>query len=95
MTKHADLWKVTRKEFLELNPPNHEGYYECHWCHKWVHYTEITVDHVIPRSRAPQLRYEHSNLVVCCGQCNIEKGSVIWDVRTFPQATIEEIPWHY
>jgi len=64
---------------LKDNPPNHQGYYECYICLKWVDYTEVTLDHVIPRSRAPHLRYDLDNLRPCCGTCNSNKGSKTLD----------------
>lgn len=37
--------------------------------------SETTLDHVQPRSGAPDLRYEFSNLKPCCYACNSAKGS--------------------
>jgi hypothetical protein len=41
---------------------------------------ETTLDHVIPRSRAPELRYDPNNLRPCCWTCNSKKGSRVYEV---------------
>jgi len=73
--KYARKWLRTRKKWINTNPPNHEGYYECYLCHKFITLDEMTLDHIIPRSHAPELRFEFSNLAPCCGPCNTKKGS--------------------
>lgn len=75
MTKHEELWAKARKLWFKNNPPNHEGYYICYLCNYWVPAKEITLDHIIPRSARPDLRYEQSNLAPACWSCNSEKGS--------------------
>ncbi len=80
--RHAILWIKKRKEYLKNNPPNFQGYYICYLCHKWVPANEITVDHIIPRSRAPYLRYEDSNLAPCCDPCNKKKASRVVNDQT-------------
>lgn len=77
MGKQYDKWLKVRADFLDTYPPNHQGYYACYLCPKWIYKDEVTVDHVIPRSRAPHLRYVFSNLAICCGACNTAKGSSI------------------
>lgn len=71
-------WLKTRTEWLRANWPNHQGYYECYICGKWVDSSEITLDHVIPRSKAPELRLDMANLKPCCYNCNQEKGSKVY-----------------
>lgn len=75
MTKHERLWAKARKIWIKNNPPSHQGYYECTYCHKWVPADEITIDHIWPRSARPDLRYVQSNLVPACWSCNGNKGS--------------------
>lgn len=75
--KNYDKWQKVRSDFLAANPPNHEGYYTCYLCRQWIPAEEITVDHVVPRSRAPNLRYDFSNFAFCCGSCNAAKGSKV------------------
>jgi 5-methylcytosine-specific restriction endonuclease McrA len=47
--------------------------YTCQYCHKTLASSELTLDHVIPRSRAGETTWE--NLVACCHPCNNRKGS--------------------
>ena len=47
--------------------------YTCQYCHRTFNSTELTLDHVIPRSRAGDSSWE--NLVACCNACNNRKGS--------------------
>jgi 5-methylcytosine-specific restriction endonuclease McrA len=36
---------------------------------------DIHVDHVKPKSKYPELKYDKSNLQVLCKKCNFEKGN--------------------
>jgi 5-methylcytosine-specific restriction endonuclease McrA len=47
--------------------------YTCQYCHKILPSGELTLDHVIPRSRAGESAWE--NLVACCHHCNNRKGN--------------------
>src|SRR3982750_3279403 len=47
--------------------------YTCQYCHKTLASAELTLDHVIPRSRAGESNWE--NLVACCNPCNNRKGN--------------------
>src|ERR1700738_5096816 len=47
--------------------------YTCQYCHKALPSNELTLDHVIPRSRAGETTWE--NLVACCHHCNNRKGN--------------------
>jgi 5-methylcytosine-specific restriction endonuclease McrA len=47
--------------------------YTCQYCHRILPSGELTLDHVIPRSRAGETAWE--NLVACCHPCNNRKGS--------------------
>ena len=73
--KETRAWSEFRKHYLMLHPPNHEGYYECYICHKWVLANEITLDHVVARSSDPSLRYNEDNIRLCCYECNARKVS--------------------
>jgi 5-methylcytosine-specific restriction endonuclease McrA len=46
--------------------------YTCQYCMKVLPAGELTLDHVIPRSRAGESAWE--NLVACCHHCNNRKG---------------------
>jgi 5-methylcytosine-specific restriction endonuclease McrA len=47
--------------------------YTCQYCHRTMPSAELTLDHVIPRSRAGDSNWE--NLVACCNPCNNRKGN--------------------
>jgi 5-methylcytosine-specific restriction endonuclease McrA len=47
--------------------------YTCQYCHRIMPSGELTLDHVIPRSRAGESSWE--NLVACCHPCNNRKGN--------------------
>ena len=45
----------------------------CQYCGVALHSSDLTLDHVIPRSRGGASTWE--NLVACCHRCNREKGN--------------------
>ncbi len=47
--------------------------YTCQYCHRTLQSADLTLDHVVPRSRAGESTWE--NLVACCHACNNRKGS--------------------
>jgi 5-methylcytosine-specific restriction endonuclease McrA len=47
--------------------------YTCQYCDRTLPSGELTLDHVVPRSRAGESNWE--NLVACCNPCNNRKGS--------------------
>ncbi len=47
--------------------------YTCQYCGKTLNSNELTLDHVMPRSRGGETSWE--NLVACCHPCNNRKGS--------------------
>ena len=47
--------------------------YTCQYCMKTLNSGELTLDHVLPRSRKGETTWE--NLVACCHTCNNRKGS--------------------
>jgi 5-methylcytosine-specific restriction endonuclease McrA len=56
---------LTRKNFL------HRDAHTCQYCRKSGE--DMTLDHVIPRSRGGQDTWE--NIVVACVRCNVHKGN--------------------
>jgi 5-methylcytosine-specific restriction endonuclease McrA len=82
--KYAKRMKQVRDEWFELNPPDHSGYYYCVYCGKGITREPkllamgvpfVTLDHKLSRGRHPDLRFDLKNLVPCCEDCNLEKGS--------------------
>jgi 5-methylcytosine-specific restriction endonuclease McrA len=47
--------------------------YTCQYCLRILASGELTLDHVVPRSRAGESAWE--NLVACCHPCNNRKGN--------------------
>ncbi len=47
--------------------------YTCQYCGRTLPAKELTLDHVIPRSRGGTTSWE--NLVTCCIECNNKKGN--------------------
>jgi 5-methylcytosine-specific restriction endonuclease McrA len=47
--------------------------YTCQYCGRTLPSAELTLDHVIPRSRGGETAWE--NLVTCCHDCNNRKGN--------------------
>jgi 5-methylcytosine-specific restriction endonuclease McrA len=47
--------------------------FTCQYCQRTMPSGELTLDHVIPRSRSGETAWE--NLVACCHDCNNRKGS--------------------
>src|SRR6202789_2061023 len=55
--------------------------YTCQYCLKVLPAGELTLDHVIPRSRAGEYAWE--NLVACCHPCKSGKGSLTPEEAVF------------
>jgi 5-methylcytosine-specific restriction endonuclease McrA len=47
--------------------------FTCQYCSRTLPSADLTLDHVIPRSRSGESAWE--NLVACCHDCNNRKGS--------------------
>lgn len=76
--KHAVKWIETRRDWIKQNwAPG--MVIDCHYCHRPLTLDELSLDHKVARSRAPELRYQMSNLVPCCLACNGSKASVDHD----------------
>lgn len=65
-------WTACKAEWFKLYDSDT---YPCHYCGESMTRDEVTLDHKIPRSRAPELRYDFDNLVPCCWMCNGLKGT--------------------
>jgi len=64
--------------------------YTCQYCHKTLNSSELTLDHVIPRSRAGETTWE--NLVACCHPCNNRKGSRTPEEAGMPLLFLPYVP---
>jgi 5-methylcytosine-specific restriction endonuclease McrA len=70
-------WLAFRKAWLAANPPDWKGEYTCGICGRPVHISEVTLDHIIPRSRDPRRCFDPENIQPSHGECNLIKGSRI------------------
>lgn len=66
-------WAKARRIWIKNNPPNHQGYWICAICGRWTQ--DLEVDHILPRSGSPELRFNQDNLQGLCPRCNQRKGS--------------------
>lgn len=73
--KQATKWIKYRAEWFTNNPPNKDGFYVCYICGDNLTPKETTLDHIIPRSARPDLKYVETNIKPCCYKCNSDKGS--------------------
>lgn len=60
--------------------------YKCQYCGKHCDRNDLTVDHVIPKSKGGSNSW--TNLVTCCTKCNHAKGDLSCEkARMFPKWT--------
>jgi 5-methylcytosine-specific restriction endonuclease McrA len=50
--------------------------YCCQYCGGQFLYQELTIDHVVPKSKGGRLTWENS--VTACGPCNVKKGDSLY-----------------
>lgn len=50
--------------------------FRCAYCGKVLKDNEITIDHIVPKSKGGRWTWE--NLVTCCRDCNFKKKDEIW-----------------
>ena len=70
------LKKYIRKKPVYLSPTRANIYWrdehKCQYCAQTFEYNDLTLDHVIPKSRGGQKTW--NNIVTCCKGCNQKKG---------------------
>ena len=62
-----------RKKLASKNNILIRDRYLCQYCGKPLKSHEITLDHIVPKSRGGESNWE--NLAACCPRCNVRKGS--------------------
>jgi 5-methylcytosine-specific restriction endonuclease McrA len=62
-----------RKKLASKNNILIRDRYLCQYCGKPLKSHEITLDHIVPKSRGGESNWE--NLAACCPLCNVRKGS--------------------
>lgn len=73
-----------RDEWFELNPPDKEGYWYCYLrispnCPYRLDKKTVQQEHVLSKTRRPDLKYDVTNLRPACDPCNKLKGSLNYD----------------
>lgn len=67
--------------------------YICQYCGKKFLESDLTFDHVIPKSKGGKSNWE--NIVTCCKKCNIKKGNNFpVEVKMFPIKTPKKPKWN-
>lgn len=67
-------WQQVRKQVIQRDGN------VCYECGKIIQY-DITVDHILPRSKYPDLALDVNNLRVLCRRCNSKKGTNDWNEK--------------
>jgi 5-methylcytosine-specific restriction endonuclease McrA len=75
ITSHLDVLRYTRKNLFDRDGM------KCQYCLREFVKSELTVDHVVPRSKGGMSTW--TNVVTSCHQCNNLKGN----------KTLEELGW--
>lgn len=69
-------WRKIRNDWIQNNPPNHQGAWVCYLCGAWVYKEDMELDHVEPRgSLSTHVANNPDNLSPTHRWCNREKGS--------------------
>lgn len=89
--KQTKQWFITRATWIRKNPPPIDGrYWECYlrihpFCPVRLDISQLTLDHVVSRTRDPKKRFAQDNLKPACIYCNEMKGSrALDDVKPPP-----------
>ena len=56
--------------------------FTCQYCGEEFHYDELTLDHVLPKSRGGETSWE--NIVACCKNCNQKKSDRMPEEANMP-----------
>ena len=78
--KHNSKRAVLSNTWHILNPPDYRGGYTCYLqisknCPKWMAKAYTTLEHVYPKNKYPELRWNVLNIKPACEWCNAEKLS--------------------
>jgi 5-methylcytosine-specific restriction endonuclease McrA len=78
LAQHKKVWKGDKKwmnlryDTLSKNRLAHGGMHQCELCE--TNKGPFEVDHVKPKVKYPELKYDPENLQVLCAMCNQGKG---------------------
>jgi 5-methylcytosine-specific restriction endonuclease McrA len=71
-TKKGDPRLSRKYKEVRLRVLARDGYV-CYYC--GAENKNMTIDHIIPVSKAPELAIDEANMRTCCVSCNSSKGS--------------------
>jgi len=66
-------WRQLRKIFI-TKQKKLLGKHVCYYCNKTI-FSDVTVDHFLPRSKFPEMALKLDNLRISCRPCNSSKGA--------------------
>lgn len=77
------------------NPPDQHGYWDCYlrispYCFIRMTYWTVIQEHVKPKKKYPELKYDLDNIRPACEPCNsLKSGSTLEElVETYPHLSI-------
>lgn len=73
------LWRLTKELWYAANLPDEKGFYYCSYCGRPQTQLMVTLDHVKQAGRYPDYRYDISNLIPSCSDCNNRRGEQDYD----------------
>lgn len=74
VVKIPNLFKTWERQRFSKRKIFLRDRFTCQYCNKRLHGTELTIDHVIPRSKGGKTHY--TNCVTCCRDCNVFKDNL-------------------
>lgn len=77
ISRTGKVHKATQRavnQWSKEQKPNHQGYYVCVYCEKWILY--IRAEHTESKARHPELRTDKSRFFITCDEDNARKGSM-------------------
>lgn len=65
----------TSDSWYTINPPDKDGHWQCYlqispYCLKVLDRSTISLEHIYPKIKWPELRYRHENIMPSCAYCN-------------------------
>lgn len=91
MSKKALRDREFRLEWIKNNPPNLNGNWICYLqistlCLQRLDKQTLTLEHIVPKGRGEEYRYNENNIKPACAPCNGLKGSQTLEslAKTYP-----------
>lgn len=84
-----------KRAWFKMNPPDGKGEWECYLqiadnCPRKMAYQYLTLEHVMPKVKAPELKFDPKNIRPSCAPCNRVKGSKTIEklAKTYPHLRV-------